>query len=81
MSHPVWLLNKQSAQHQRRNEVQPNKAWALEWKAQTKQSRHDRYVMCSVVDFGPGWYNLSDAFGAQRKYNPPGKSPALCSEF
>ncbi|DBB15766.1 TPA: hypothetical protein ACH3X3_003968 [Trebouxia sp. C0006] len=35
----------------------------------------------SVVDFGPGWYNLSDAFGAQRKYNPPGKSPALCSEF
>jgi len=38
-------------------------------------------VVCSVVDFGPGWYNLSDAFGAQRKYNPPGKSPALCSEF
>ncbi|KAL0030525.1 hypothetical protein WJX79_001635 [Trebouxia sp. C0005] len=35
----------------------------------------------SVVDFGPGWYNLSDAFGAQSKYNPPGKSPALCSEF
>ncbi len=57
MSHPVWLLNKQSAQHQRRNEVQPNKAWALEWKAQMKQSRHDRYVMCSVVDFGPGcWF-------------------------
>jgi len=43
--------------------------------------RQDMLVMCSVVDFGPGWYNLSDAFGAQRKYNPPGKSPALCSEF
>ena len=36
---------------------------------------------CSVVDFGPGWYNLSDAFGAQRKYNAPGKSPPLCAEF
>ncbi|KAL3131686.1 hypothetical protein ABBQ38_007978 [Trebouxia sp. C0009 RCD-2024] len=35
----------------------------------------------SVVDFGPGWYNLSDAFGAQRKYNAPGKSPPLCAEF
>ena len=39
------------------------------------------HCVCSVVDFGPGWYNLSDAFGAQRKYNAPGKSPPLCAEF
>ena len=38
-------------------------------------------LACSVVDFGPGWYNLSYAFGAQQKYNAPGKSPALCAEF
>lgn len=35
----------------------------------------------SVVDFGPAWYNLTYAFGAQTSYNAPGKSPALCAEF
>lgn len=36
---------------------------------------------CSVVDFGPNWFDPKDAFNAQKFYNPPGKSPPLCSEF
>ncbi|KAK9828756.1 hypothetical protein WJX72_001937 [[Myrmecia] bisecta] len=35
----------------------------------------------TAVDFGAGWFNLDQAFGAQRNMNPPGKSPAFCSEF
>eukprot|EP00887_Chlorella_sp_A99_P001001 scaffold5.g1001.t1 len=35
----------------------------------------------SVVDFGPRWLPLDNAFGAQRSMNAAGKSPPFCSEF
>ncbi|KAK9836149.1 hypothetical protein WJX81_004982 [Elliptochloris bilobata] len=35
----------------------------------------------SVVDFGAGWFDLGYAFGTQKSFNAPGKSPAMCSEF
>ncbi|KAK9809058.1 hypothetical protein WJX72_008691 [[Myrmecia] bisecta] len=34
----------------------------------------------TVVDFGPGT-DVNWAFGEQKKFNPPGKSPPLCSEY
>ena len=37
--------------------------------------------MCSVIDYGAGWFDLNWAFSQQRAMNPPGKSPAMCSEF
>ncbi len=37
---------------------------------------------CSTVDFGPGWYNLSYAFGKQQALmNAPGKRAPLNSEY
>jgi hypothetical protein len=38
-------------------------------------------VVARVVDFGAGWYDLDDAFGAAKRLNKPGMSPAYCSEF
>lgn len=36
---------------------------------------------CRVIDFGAGWFDLNWAFGQQKAFNAPGKSPAMCSEF
>ena len=39
------------------------------------------WSVCSVVDFGAGWFDLNWAFAQQRAMNAPGKSPPMCSEF
>lgn len=38
-------------------------------------------AVCSVVDFGAGWFDLNWAFAQQRAMNAPGQSPPMCSEF
>jgi len=35
----------------------------------------------TTVDFGPGWYDLDEAFGAAEALNPKDESAFLCSEF
>lgn len=44
-------------------------------------STHNLPTSHSAVDFGPGWWQLDQAFGIQASYNPPGKSPPICTEF
>eukprot|EP01025_Chloroclados_australasicus_P060191 TRINITY_DN7700_c2_g1_i1.p1 TRINITY_DN7700_c2_g1~~TRINITY_DN7700_c2_g1_i1.p1 ORF type:complete len:665 (+),score=51.01 TRINITY_DN7700_c2_g1_i1:194-2188(+) len=38
-------------------------------------------AVLSAVDFGPGWIEPNIAFALAQKYNPPGKSPPICTEF
>ena len=40
-----------------------------------------RHCCCRTVDFGAGWWRLSEAFGVAKARNLPGKSPAFVSEF
>ncbi len=51
------------------------------WRVLQVLARRSVELLCSVIDYGAGWFDLNRAFSQQRAMNPPGKSPPMCSEF